>query len=154
MFGGDLSTVKAASRYAASHGGGIVAVESQSSAAAAIVDGRRNVAGIGGFSGRESTVSASWLAMEVRAGRLRWILADTGGLGGGFGLGGLASSGSAITSVPGRGGPGFSDRRPGSMRVFQVAGKVGRKVTITAGGQTVTMYDLKGKAAAILAAAG
>ena len=178
MFGGDSATVKAASTYAASHGGGTVAVESQSSAAAAIVDGQQNVAGIGGFSGRESTVSASWLAMEVRDGHLRWILADTGGAGGGFGagvgggfggrFGGGTSTGSnggsAITSLFGGGsggarggpsgrGPGFADGRSGSERVFQIAEKVGRKVTLKVDGQTVTMYDLKGKAAAILAAA-
>ena len=37
-----------------------------------------NVAGLGGFSGRESSVSASWIASEVRSGRLRWVLADAG----------------------------------------------------------------------------
>jgi hypothetical protein len=42
----------------------------------------RDVAGIGGFSGRESSVTASWVAMEVASGRLRWVLADgTGGFG-------------------------------------------------------------------------
>ena len=37
-----------------------------------------NVAGLGGFSGRESTVSAAWIAMEVREGRLRWVINDGG----------------------------------------------------------------------------
>ena len=36
-----------------------------------------NVAGLGGFSGRESSVSAAWLATEVAAGHLRWVLADS-----------------------------------------------------------------------------
>ena len=40
------------------------------------------LAGIGGFSGRESDVSASWLSQEVRSGKVRWVLADQGG---GFG---------------------------------------------------------------------
>ncbi len=35
-----------------------------------------------------------------------------------------------------------------------IAEKVGKKVTVTANGTTVTMYDLQGKASAILAAAG
>jgi 4-amino-4-deoxy-L-arabinose transferase-like glycosyltransferase len=74
--GPDSSTVDAAVTYAASHGGGTVGVSSQSSAAQAIVSGDANVAGLGGFSGRESSVTASWIAAEVRAGRLRWILAD------------------------------------------------------------------------------
>ena len=37
------------------------------------------MAGIGGFSGRESDVSVSWLAQEVRSGRIRWVLAEQGG---------------------------------------------------------------------------
>ncbi len=164
-------------------------VESQSSAAAAIVAGETNVAGIGGFSGAESSVSPAWLAMEVRTGRLRWIVADTGGgFGGGFpglaatggtgaaagssaaagsgaaagpGIGSLFGSGSGSAggaspfggsrTGPGRGG--IADGRTGSAKTFAIAEKVGRKVTITVSGQTVTIYDLQGKAAAILAAA-
>jgi 4-amino-4-deoxy-L-arabinose transferase-like glycosyltransferase len=183
MFGGDDSTLRAASRYAASHGGGTVAVESQSSAAAAIVAGESNVAGIGGFSGVESSVSASWLAMEVRDGRLRWILADAGGGFGGIGaaggttaaggsgagsgtsagsgIAGLFSSGSRASggtfpfggSRAGAGRGGIADGRTGSAKAFAIAEKVGRKVTITVDSQSVTMYDLQGKASAILAAA-
>ena len=37
--------------------------------------------------------------------------------------------------------------------MFAIAEKVGRKVTIKVNGQRVTMYDLKGKASAIFAAA-
>jgi hypothetical protein len=135
-FGGDSTSLNAAAQYAKTHGGGAIGVESQSSASTAILASDANVAGLGGFSGRESTVSAQWLAMEVRTGRLRWILADgQGGLGGGFG------------------GPG-GDTRQGSQSALAVAEQVGRKVTITANGTTVTMYDLQGKASAILAAAG
>jgi len=180
-FGGDSATLQAASRYAASHGGGTVAVESQSSAAEAIVAGDTNVAGIGGFSGLESSVSPSWLAMEVRDGRLRWILADTGsgpGAGAGAGAGatgsgaGIASlfsgSGSGSASSSGSGSAsgfgshfgagadqrgGLGDGRTGSAKAFAIAEKVGRKVTFTVDGQTVTMYDLQGTASAILAAA-
>jgi len=77
-FGAGSGELVAAARYAAAHGGGTVATESQSSAASAIMAGATNVAGIGGFSGRESSVSLSWLIAEVRAGRLRWLLADSG----------------------------------------------------------------------------
>jgi 4-amino-4-deoxy-L-arabinose transferase-like glycosyltransferase len=129
-FGGSSTSLLAAARYAKAHGGGTVAVDSQSTAAQAIVDGATNVAGIGGFSGRESTVTAQWLALEVRDGRLRWLLADgTGG-----------------QTLPG-------DTRTGSADAISIAESVARKVTFKSGGQTVTLYDLQGKAAAILAAA-
>jgi 4-amino-4-deoxy-L-arabinose transferase-like glycosyltransferase len=134
-FGGDSTSLTAAAQYAKTHGGGTIGVESQGSAASAILAGDTNVAGLGGFSGRESTVSAQWLAMEVRAGRLRWIVADgQSGFGGGFG------------------GPG-GDSRQGSQAALAIGEQVGRKVTVTANGTSVTMYDLRGKASAILAAA-
>ena len=80
-------------------------------------------------------MSAQWLAMEVRTGRLRWILAESqGGFGGG------------------PGGPG-GDSRQGSQAALAIAEQVGRKVTVTANGTSVTMYDLRGKASAILEAA-
>jgi 4-amino-4-deoxy-L-arabinose transferase-like glycosyltransferase len=127
-FGGDSATLTAAARYAKAHGGGAIGVESQSSAAAAILVGDADVAGLGGFSGRESTVSAQWLATEVGNGRLRWLVdADSSGFGG--------------------------DSRQGSRAALAIAERVGRKVTVTAGATTVTMYDLQGKASAILAAA-
>ena len=71
--------------YVKQHGGGTIAVASQSNAASSIVAGNTNVAGIGGFSGRESDVSASWLAQEVRSGKIRWVLYEqsSGGPGGG-----------------------------------------------------------------------
>ena len=65
--------------YVKQHGGGTIAVASQSSAAQAIIDEDANVAGIGGFSGRESDVSVAWLAQEVRAGHIRWVVAEQGG---------------------------------------------------------------------------
>ena len=75
-FGGDSAALKAAVSYAKAHGGGTIGVSSQSAAAAAILSSNANVAGLGGFSGRESSVSVSWLAMEVRTGHLRWVIAD------------------------------------------------------------------------------
>ncbi|HTU28413.1 MAG TPA: glycosyltransferase family 39 protein [Solirubrobacteraceae bacterium] len=187
-FGSDSATLTAASRYARSHGGGTVGVESQSSAADAILAGADNVAGLGGFSGVESSVSVRWLATEVRDGHLRWLLAEsstaggfgggsfgrrTGGFGGGsrfgnnggtFGSGnspfgsGRSPFGAGSNSFGNRNGHpggrgGFSDGRTGSETAFAIAEKVARKVTLTVNGAKVTLYDLKGKAAAILAAA-
>ncbi len=132
-FGGNSTSLNVEVQYAKTHGGGAIGVESQSTAAAAILANDADVAGLGGFSGRESTVSAQWLAMEVRNGKLRWLVAGSQA-GGGFG---------------GFGG----DSRQGSRAALAIAEQVGRKVTVTANGTTATMYDLQGKAAAILAAA-
>ncbi len=58
----------------------MIGVSSQSTAAAAIVSDNADVAGLGGFLGRESSVSISWLAEAVRSGRLRWVIVEqTGG---------------------------------------------------------------------------
>jgi hypothetical protein len=77
-FGGDTSSVNAALEYAASHGGGTVAVSSQMGAGRFVSAGA-DVAAIGGFSGRESQVSIAWLADAVEQGRIRYVLADGGG---------------------------------------------------------------------------
>jgi 4-amino-4-deoxy-L-arabinose transferase-like glycosyltransferase len=129
-FGGDSATLNAAVKYAQTHGGGTVGVSSQSSAAAAILSSDANVAGLGGFSGRESSVTASWIAMEVKTGRLRWVIVDNQGF-----------------SARG-------DTRQGSQAAMDVVAKVGKAVTIKTSSGNITMYDLKGRAAAILAAAG
>ena len=114
------------------HGGGAIGVESQSTAAAAILSNDADVAGLGGFSGRESTVSArGW----------RWRSATAG------------CAGSSTTGSGGFGGFG-GDSRQGSRAAMAIAEQVGRKVTVTSNGTTITMYDLQGKASAILAAAG
>jgi 4-amino-4-deoxy-L-arabinose transferase-like glycosyltransferase len=73
---GDARSIAKVLTYVKLHGGGTIAVSSQSSAAAAIIEKDAIVAGIGGFSGRESEVSRSWLAQEVRAGKIRWVLAE------------------------------------------------------------------------------
>ncbi|MBV8219288.1 MAG: glycosyltransferase family 39 protein, partial [Solirubrobacterales bacterium] len=129
-FGGDTASLTAAVRYAAAHGGGEIGVSSQSTAAAAILDGYTNVAGLGGFSGRESSVSASWIAMEVREGRLRWVITD----------------GSQRVSLPG-------DTRAGSQVAMDVVAKTCRPVTLSIDGASGQMYDCRGHAAAILQAA-
>ncbi|HWF49271.1 MAG TPA: glycosyltransferase family 39 protein [Solirubrobacteraceae bacterium] len=132
-FGGNSASLQVAVAYAKAHGGGTVAVESQSSAAAAIISSNANTAGIGGFSGRESSVSASWVAMEVASGHLRWVLPSTGG--GGFGA------------------PG--DTRTGSQSAISVVEKActADKVSSTGTSGTVTLYDCRGRTPAILQAA-
>ena len=143
-------------------------MESQSSAASAILAGDTNVAGIGGFSGRETTVSIQWLAMEVRNGNIRYLLNTTSGFGGGGGTrGGFGGFGGARSATgtgsstgassfgghSGTGGFGAGDNRDGSAKAIAAAEKVARKITVTENGTKITLYDLQGKAAAILAQA-
>jgi 4-amino-4-deoxy-L-arabinose transferase-like glycosyltransferase len=88
MFGGeDLSSILA---YTEAHGGGTIAVDSQSGASAAIIEEGAEVAGIGGFSGKESSVSAAWLEERIADGDITWIY--TSSLGGGT-TGGAPSAG-------------------------------------------------------------
>ncbi len=129
-FGGDTASLTAAETYVAEHGGGEIGVSSQSTAATAILEGYTNVAGLGGFSGRESSVTASWIAMEVRAGRLRWVITD---------------------DTQGVTAPG--DTRTGSQAAMDVVAKTCRPVTLSGNGATGQMYDCLGRATAILQAA-
>jgi 4-amino-4-deoxy-L-arabinose transferase-like glycosyltransferase len=117
--------------YIRAHGGGTLAVSSQTTAETAVIDSDARVAGIGGFSGNESEVSASWLAQEVRSGKIRWVLDDqAGGFGGGFG--------------------GISDGRVGSRDAMRWVSEACRRAT-TSGGSA--LYDCSGRAARILAVA-
>ena len=129
-FGGDSASLTVAIRYAEQHGGGAIGVSSQSTAADAILSSNANVAGLGGFSGRESSVTASWIAMEVREGRLRWVIVDD-------------SQGS---SLPG-------DTRTGSESAMNVVANTCRRIALDSSGTTASMYDCLGRAAAILQAA-
>jgi hypothetical protein len=93
------------------------------------------VAGIGGFSGRESQVSVKWLAQAVRDGKIRWVLTD--GSGAGFG----------------------QDGRVGSSKLMAAVEKTCTKVPSSAyssSGSTTggTLYDCAGHADALLALAG
>jgi 4-amino-4-deoxy-L-arabinose transferase-like glycosyltransferase len=137
-FGGGVSSRILA--YVKANGGGTIAVSSQSSAAASIIAEGAQVAGIGGFSGRESDVSVSWLAQQVRDGKIRWVLADEAGAGaGGFGRG-----------VPG-------DGRAGSKAAISAATDACRRVTLPAsagagsagggGASSAVLYDCSGRAA-------
>jgi 4-amino-4-deoxy-L-arabinose transferase-like glycosyltransferase len=110
MFGGeDLSSILA---YTEAHGGGTIAVDSQSGASAAIIEEGAEVAGIGGFSGKESSVSAAWLEERIADGDITWIY--TSGLGGTTGgapsAGGESGSSGEGASTGGLGG----DTRTGS----------------------------------------
>jgi 4-amino-4-deoxy-L-arabinose transferase-like glycosyltransferase len=103
MFGGeDLDSVL---EYTEAHGGGTIAVDSQSGASASIIEDDAEVAGIGGFSGKESSVSAEWLEERIESGAIAWIY--TSGSSGGFGSTGAPGGGSSS------GGPG-GDSRTGS----------------------------------------
>jgi hypothetical protein len=122
MFGANSNLTEALA-YAKSHGGGTIGVSSQQGASDAIIRSGAAVAGIGGFSGRESEVSAAWLATAVEDGRIRYVLA--GGDGGGMG----------------------NDGRTGSSKLMAIVQRVGTETTVSG------LYDLRGKGAAIAAAA-
>jgi 4-amino-4-deoxy-L-arabinose transferase-like glycosyltransferase len=130
-FGGDNAGLTAALAYVRQHGGGTIAVSSQQGASTAIITSGAKVAGIGGFSGRESEVDAKWLAEMVRSGRIRWVL----------------TSGSS--------GFGGNDGRVGSSKVMAAVEQVGKKVTVSSGSSssTTTLYDLSGTADALAALA-
>ena len=98
MFGGNSASLTSALAYIKANGGGTLAVSSQSTAAAAIVDSGADIVGLGGFSGRESEVTVSWLAGQVRADKIRWVLSDTSG-GGGLGNDGRTGSTTAMAAV-------------------------------------------------------
>jgi hypothetical protein len=125
MFGGSAGLSQAVA-YVNAHGGGTIAVSSQSGASAQIIASGAKVAGIGGFSGRESQVTIQWLAQQVASGKIRWILVD--------------SSGSGM----------MQDGRVGSSQVMAAVAKVGKQVSY--GGSSGTLYDLHGKASALLSA--
>jgi 4-amino-4-deoxy-L-arabinose transferase-like glycosyltransferase len=140
-FGGGES-LKSVLSYVTEHGGGTVAVSSQSSAATAIISSGARVAGIGGFSGRESDVSVSWLAMEVSLGKIRWVVGESSA----GATGGAASRG---TGGGGFGGGLPGDTRTGSKTAMAAVAKACTKVTLpstssTSGG---TLYDCQGRSA-------
>jgi hypothetical protein len=121
-FGGNTNLTSALT-YAKNHGGGTIAITSQEGASDSIISSGADVAGIGGFSGRESQVTASWLAQAVKDGSIRFVLTD--GAGGGM----------------------RNDTRVGASALMTVVQKVGTKTTVSG------LYDLQGKAAALTAAA-
>jgi hypothetical protein len=140
MFGGS-SNLQQVLAYTGSQGGGTVAVASQSGASHAIISSDADVAGIGGFSGRESTPSLSWFAGQVRDGSVRWVL--TGGQMGGFGSDGRAGSTDVMTAVA-------NVCTPVSSSAYDSAGST----DASASQGSSELYDCQGKADALAAAAG
>ncbi len=146
--------------YADEHGGGTIAVASQSGAASSIIQQNANVAGIGGFSGRESDVSVSWLADEVAAGKIRWVLDEqsssgkaavsTRTLGAGFGGAPGGDFGRGFGGGLGGGLPG--DSRTGATTAITAAAKACVKVSAASGASSSAaasagaLYDCKGRA--------
>jgi 4-amino-4-deoxy-L-arabinose transferase-like glycosyltransferase len=118
MFGGNTQSLTEALAYVKQHGGGTLAVSSQSGAAEQLISSGADVAALGGFSGQESQVSIDWLANAVDQGRIRWVLTDGSGGGGMF-----------------RGG------RIGSSEVMAAVQEVGTESSSVSG-----LYDLQGHA--------
>jgi 4-amino-4-deoxy-L-arabinose transferase-like glycosyltransferase len=127
-FGGGES-LTAVLAYVKAHGGGTIGVSSQTTASSSIIASGAKVAGLGGFSGRESEVSVAWLADAVRDGRIRWVLADSAG--GGMGR----------------------DGRTGSSTVMAAVAKTCKAVTVSSSGTSATLYDCQGSSAALAALA-
>jgi hypothetical protein len=125
MFSGDTTNLTAAVAYAKAHGGGTVAISSQSGASAAIIAGGADVAALGGFSGRESEVSARWLAAAVRDGKVRWVL--TGG-----------------------DSRGPSDGRTGASALMAAVAKTCTPISLGSSSSS-TLYDCQGHAGALAA---
>jgi 4-amino-4-deoxy-L-arabinose transferase-like glycosyltransferase len=145
-FGNDRS-LAAVVAYVRAHGGGTVAVSSQSSAAAAIIQGKVEVAGIGGFSGRESDVSVAWLAQEVSSDKIRWVLADQNGTGFAGRLPGDTRAGSkAAMSAVAKGCKAVTLSTSGS------ATAAGSSASGATGATSSTLYDCQGRSQALLSA--
>jgi hypothetical protein len=109
-------------KYAKAHGGGTVVTSSQNGTSSQVIAGA-DIAAIGGFSGRESQVTATWLADAIDAGHVRWVLTDSGG------------------------GGAPNDTRIGSSSVMTLVGNTCSSTTVNG------LYDCAGKAAALRVAA-
>jgi 4-amino-4-deoxy-L-arabinose transferase-like glycosyltransferase len=139
-FGGNGRTLAQVVRYVQRHGGGTIATSSQSGAAAQIIDSGADVAGLGGFSGRESDVSVAWLAQMVRSGHIRWVL--TGGQMGGLGGDARAGSREAMAAVA------------KTCRLIPSSAYASASSASSTGSSTTGhLYDCSGRADALLALA-
>jgi 4-amino-4-deoxy-L-arabinose transferase-like glycosyltransferase len=118
--GSSDASLEVVEAYAKTHGGGTIAIASQQDASTAILANDADVAGIGGFTGQESDPSIGWLANEVAAGHIRWVIA-----------GAVVSTGAGA--------------RPGATAALAAAARACRPVT--AGSST--FYDCSGRAAAL-----
>ncbi len=146
MFGADGRSLAPAVTYAKAHGGGTIGVSSQSGAAQQIINSGADVAGLGGFSGRESEVTTAWLASAVADGRLRWVL--SAGSGGGMMPDGRVGSTKAMTAVA------KACTKVPSARWSSATGTAATTSAATGTGSssTTVLYDCAGKSAAITAA--
>jgi hypothetical protein len=156
-FGGPIGGAQLSSQvltYVKQHGGGTIAVSSQTSASSAIIASGAKVAGIGGFSGRESSVSTAWLAQRVRSGAIRWVLGEQ-------------TRTQSLRGLPG-------DTRAGSKAAITAVEKACKKVTLSTGagnasagtagtgatssgtgstaGTSTSLYDCQGRAGALASA--
>lgn len=120
MFGGDQDLTEALA-YVKQNGGGTIGVSSQQGAATSIIASGADVAGIGGFSGRESAITVDWLANAVQSGQIRWVLVSSSG-------GGMPNDG-----------------RTGSTTATDAVQQVGTATSVDG------LYDLQGKADALRA---
>jgi 4-amino-4-deoxy-L-arabinose transferase-like glycosyltransferase len=121
--GGEGQSLTQVLNYVKAHGGGTIGVSSQTAASASVISSGADVAGLGGFSGRESEVSVQWLAQAVKDGQIRWVLAGSNS------------------------GPG-QDGRVGSSKVMAAVAATCKKATTSTSG---TLYDCQGSAAALAA---
>jgi 4-amino-4-deoxy-L-arabinose transferase-like glycosyltransferase len=121
--GRNTREIERALRYIHRHGGGTLAISRQSGAARFILARAANVAGIGGFSGRESDVSVSWFADTVARGQVSWVLVTGPTLRAAFAHG----------------------TRIGSARVMAAVREVGAKTRVK------NLYGVSGKARALRA---
>ena len=131
--GGDTADVTAALAYAKAHGGSkrfTLIVSSEQTAASSVIAGEP-VAAMGGFTGRETVLTSSYLARLVRSGEARYfLLGSGGGMGGGFG-----ASNAAVQTIT-------STCRLVSSSAWSSTS------TSTSGS---SLYDCRGRAAAIAA---
>jgi 4-amino-4-deoxy-L-arabinose transferase-like glycosyltransferase len=139
--GGSLKNVLS---YISAHGGGTLAVASQSSASSAIISQDANVAGIGGFSGRESSVGVAWLAQRVRSGAIRWVLAEETGSGPRLPGDTRAGSHSALSAVA---RACIAAKVPAGAAGSAAAGATAGETGATT---TTTVYDCAGRAQALV----
>jgi 4-amino-4-deoxy-L-arabinose transferase-like glycosyltransferase len=150
-FGRNDRQVTQALSYIRSHGGGTLGISSQQGASSSIIASDAQVAGIGGFSGRESEVSVSWLANAVSSGRIRWVFTGGGGAAGGLPNDGRVGARTAMTAVAKVCTPVSLPATPagaGATTATTAAAATNARTTSSAAGG---LYDCQGKAKALAA---
>jgi 4-amino-4-deoxy-L-arabinose transferase-like glycosyltransferase len=131
-FGGGSSDIAAALKYAEAHGAAsrfALIVSSEQEASSYVVKGE-NVAAMGGFTGRETVLTSSYLSSLVRSGQARYFLL---GGSGGFGPGGQSNAATSLIE----------------STCTAVSSSAWSSSSTSSGG---TLYDCVGKADAIASA--